>query len=233
MVVHTWGRCMPTLTQLTIDADGAIDANISDSDADLTFFDDCNDAPDGVSADFIELDAGLMDGNYDAWFSLTNVNSDLIGVNSLNIDIDVEVVGSVANDTVDLTCRIFDADNDTTGPLTDESATLGDQTDTTRVQRNVVFGNVTGNKAQWDTAHIRFRFIYDRVAGADSYNIRIYGCDVDGTYSVRSPSDRDKGAVQRADSNSNRLDKGAVEKNVVATAAGGQARLIFLTGEIE
>lgn len=30
-------------------------------------------------------------------------------------------------------------------------------------------------------------------------------------------SDRDKGAVQRADSNSNRQDKGAVEKHVAAS----------------
>ncbi len=175
---------MATLTQITLDADGTINANISDSDVDAAFFDDCNDAPDGVSSDYVELDAGLADGTYEMWFSLANVDADLDSMDTLNIDIDLEIVGSVDNDTVILTARIFDADNDTSNPLTAETATLGDQTDTTRVQRNVAFGTLAGTKAQWDTAHIRFSFLYDRVGGADSYNIRVYGMDIDGTYSL-------------------------------------------------
>ncbi len=189
-----------TLSTLTLDADGTINtAKISDSDADSTFFDDCNDVPDGVSVDFIELDSGLEDGTYEAWFRLTDVDSDFSSMSSLNIDVDVGVDGTVSNDTVVLTCRIFAADNDTTNPLTDESGTLATEVDTTRTQRNIVLAGLTGTKAQWNSAYIRFSFVYDKVGGPDSYTLRFYGCDLDGTYEIAAEdiSDQEQAAMQQ------------------------------------
>ncbi len=190
---------MPTLNQLTLDADGTIDtSNIIDSDTDGTYFDDCNDAPDGVSTDYIEHNAGLSDGTYTAWFSLTNVNSDFGRMDTLNIDVDLELIGISANDESTLQARIFDADNDTSNPLTAEIVTLGDESDETRVQRNVAFASLAGTKAQWDSAFIRFSFVYNRISGPDSFTLRFYGCDIDGTYSTLAPVWRDRVARFRA-----------------------------------
>ena len=170
---------MATLTQLTLDADGTIDAVIDDSDADSAFFDDCNDAPDGVSADYIQNDDSETSGV--AWFSLSGVNADFASMDALNIDVDVEAVG-FSNDSCTLTARIFDADNDTSNPLTDESGTLGSHTDSTRIQRNVKFSGLSGRKVQWDAAYIRFTWTYTKSGGPDNANLRIYGCDLDGNY---------------------------------------------------
>lgn len=176
---------MAILNQLTLSGDGTIDTtNIIDSDVDGTYFDDCNDAPDGVSTDYVEHNSALADGTYEMWYPLTNVNANFGGMLTFNIDVDVELIGSVTNDLVDLTVRIFDADNDTGNPLTDESATLGDETDTTRVQRNVSLTNFAGNKTQWDGAHARFSYAYDRVSGPDAFTLRLYGTDFDGTYEI-------------------------------------------------
>lgn len=204
---------MPSvLTQLTLDADGTIDAVIRDSDADSTFFDDCNDAPDGVSADFVENDDSETSG--EAWFSLTNVDSDFQTMRTLTIEADIQAAG-FSNDTCTLTCRVFNADNDTTTPLCDESALLGDDTDSTRVQRAFLLGGLTGSKTDWDAAFIRFTWTYNRVGGPDNANLQLFGCVLEGTYNPDFP-DRDKGAVQHFDPNLNRLDKGAVELNAPA-----------------
>ena len=177
---------MPTLTTLTLDADGTIDTtNIShNAGTGPPYNTHCNDTPDGGSSDFIEHNAGLVDGTFTAWFSLSDVDADFSSMNNLNIDVDLEVVGTVLNDTVTLTARIFAADNDTGNPLTDETITLGDQTDGTRVQRNVSFAGLTGSEAQWNAAHIRFSFTYDRVTSPDTYNLRLYGCDIDREYTA-------------------------------------------------
>jgi len=171
-----------TLTQLTLDADGTIDtANIEhDAGTGSPYFSHCNDAPDGLSADFVANDNGETSGT--ARFRLSNVNADFVSMTTLNIDVDLQAVG-FSNDTCTLTARIFDADDEVT-PLTDETATLGDHADGSRVQRNKTFGGLTGSKTQWDGAYIQFTWTYNKVSGPDNANLQLFGCDIDGTYSL-------------------------------------------------
>ena len=175
---------MATLNQLTLDADGTIDtANIDhDGGTGSPYFSHCNDTPDGVSTDFVQNDNGETSGK--ARFTLTNVNSDFGSMDSLNIDVDVQASG-FSNDTCTLTARIFDADDEVT-PLTDESGNLGTDADSTRVQRNVAFAGLTGSKAQWDGAYIQFAWTYAKVAGPDNANLQLFGCDIDGAYTIAS-----------------------------------------------
>ncbi len=177
---------MATLDQLTLDADGAIDtANIEhDGGTGSPYFSHCNDAPDGVSSDFVQNDDGEMSG--EAWFSLSNVNADFASMDTLNIDVDVQAVG-FSNDTCTLTARVFAADDDTANPLTAETGNLGTDADGSRVQRNVVFGTLAGTKAQWDAAHVRFTWTYNKTGGPDNANLQLFGCDIDGTYTVVAP----------------------------------------------
>lgn len=176
---------MATLTQLTLDADGTIDtANIEhDAGTGSPYVGHCNDAPDGVSSDWVGNDTGSKDGT--AWFSLSDVDSDFGSMDGLNIDVDVDATG-FGGDTLILTARIFAADNDTADPLTDESGNLGTEADTTRAQRNVEFAGLTGSKAQWNAAHIRFTWDYSQAAGPDGGQVRLYGCDIDGTYTIQA-----------------------------------------------
>lgn len=176
---------MTVLTQLTLDADGTKDTTNLSHDAGTgdPWVGHCNDDPTSSSSDFIQNNTGLADGNYVAWFSLSDVDSNFGSMDGLNIDVDVEVVGAVTNDTVTLTARIADGDGSGTF-LTDETASLGTELDAPRTQRNVLFSGLTGSKAQWNTAHIRFTWAYDRVSGPDSYSLRLYGCDIDGTYTI-------------------------------------------------
>ena len=110
---------MATLNQLTLDADGTIGSAIRhDAGTGAPFFSHCNDAPDGVSTDFVENDDS--ETSDEAWFRLTDVNADFGSMDTLNIDADVLATG-FSNDTCTLTARIFDADNDVTNPLTNES----------------------------------------------------------------------------------------------------------------
>ena len=174
---------MPTLDQLTLDADGFIDtANIEhDAGTGAPYVGHCNDTPDGGSSDWVGNDQGEKTGV--AWFSLSNVNADFGSMDSLNIDVDVDAI-SVSDDTVTLTCRVFDADNDVTNPLTDESGNLGTEVDTTRTQRNVGFAGLAGNQAQWNAAHIRFTWTYSKTGAGDNLQVRLFGCDIDGVYTV-------------------------------------------------
>ncbi len=178
---------MATLTRLTLDADGTIDtANIEhDGGTGSPYFSHCNDAPDGVSSDFVQNDDGETSGF--AWFSLSNVNADFGSMATLNIDVDVQAVG-FSNDTCTLTARVFAADDDTANPLTAETGNLGTDLDSSRVQRNVVFGTLAGTKAQWDAAHIRFTWTYAKSGGPDNANLQLFGCDIDGTYAVAAPA---------------------------------------------
>jgi len=174
---------MATLDQLTLDADGTIDTVNIEHDAGIgsPYVGHCNDAPDGVSADWVGNDTGEKTGT--AWFSLSDVNADFSSMDSLNIDVDVDATSS-SDDTCALTARIFDADNSTTNPLTDESGNLGTEADTTRAQRNVVFAGLAGTEAQWNAAHIRFTWTYAKTGAGDNLQVRLYGCDVDGTYTI-------------------------------------------------
>ena len=173
---------MATLTQLTLDADGTIAAEVRhDGGVGSPFFSHCNDAPDGVSADFVENDDS--ETTTTAWFSLGDVDADFGSMDTLNIDVDVQATG-FSDDTCTLTARIFDADNDVTNPLTDESGNLATEADSTRVQRNVGFAGLAGSEAQWNSAHIRFTWTYTKTAGPDHANLQIYGLDIDGTYTT-------------------------------------------------
>jgi hypothetical protein len=173
---------MATLTQLTLDADGTIGAVIRhDAGTGAPFFSHCNDAPNGLSIDYVENDDSESTGV--AWFSLSNVDADFGSMDTLNIDVDVQAVG-FNNDTCALTARIFAANNDTGNPLTNETGNLGTQADIIRTQRNVTFAGLAGSKAQWDAAYIRFTWTYNQVTGPDNASLRIYGCDIDGTYTA-------------------------------------------------
>ena len=176
---------MATLTQLTLDADGTIDtANIEhDAGTGSPYVGHCNDAPDGLSSDWVGNDTDEASGT--AWFSLDDVDADFGSMATLNIDVDVDSTGFV-NDTCTLTARIFDADNDISNPLTDESGNLATEADSTRIQRNVSFAGLAGSKAQWDAAHIRFTWTYNQVTSPDNAQVRLYGCDIDGTYNAEA-----------------------------------------------
>lgn len=171
---------MATLTQLTLDADGTISAAIAAWDGGAVFFSECNDVPDGGSSTYVQNDNTETSGT--AWFSLSNVDADFGSMDTLNIDVDVWAETAVSNDTITLTARIYDADNDTTNPLTAETGNLATDADTTRTQRNVSFASLAGNNTQWDAAYIRFTWTYTKTAGPDNANLRLYGLDIDGTY---------------------------------------------------
>ncbi len=177
---------MATLTQLTLDADGTIDTvNINhDAGTGSPYFSHCNDAPDGLSSDFVQNNDGETSGT--AWFSLSDVDVDFVSMLTLNIDVDVQAIEFV-NDTCTLTARIADGDASATF-LTDETGNLGTDADGTRVQLNVSFAGLTGSKAQWNTAHIRFTWTYSQVTSPDNANLQIFGCDIDGTYDNVAPS---------------------------------------------
>jgi len=176
-----------TLTQLTLDADGTIGSIITiGGGGSAPYYAHCNDAPDGLSSDFIRNDASETTG--EAWFSLTNVDADFSSMDTLDIDVDVQVGAGFSDDSCDITARIYDADNDTTNPLTAETATLGSDADTSRTQRNVSFSALAGTKAQWDAAYIRFTWTYSKSGSPDNGTLRFYGCDIDGTYTASGGS---------------------------------------------
>ena len=171
--------------QLTLDADGVIGLNtVHDAGTGTPYVSHCNDTPDGGSGDWVGNDQAEKNTTY--WVSLSDVNTDFGSIDSLNIDVDLDAVddGS-SDDSCTLTAQIFDADNDVTNALTDAQQ-VGDDTDGTRVQRNLVFGSLTGSKAQWNAAHIRFTWDYTKAGAGDNVQIRLYGCDIDGTYTVAS-----------------------------------------------
>ena len=171
---------MATLTQITLDADGTIAAVIEhDAGTGAPFFSHCNDAPNGVSTDWVGNDQSETTG--EAWFRLSDVDADFDSMDTLNIDVDVRADG-FSNDTCTLTARIYDANNDTTNPLTNETGNLGTQADSTRTQRNVAFAGLAGTKTQWNSAYIRFTWTYTKQAGPDNGQLKLFGCDIDGTY---------------------------------------------------
>ena len=52
--------------------------------------------------------------------------------------------------------------------------------DGTSVLKNVTFSSLTGTKAQWNSAHVRFS--WSNLAGFGQAEIN--GCDFDGTYTA-------------------------------------------------
>jgi len=177
---------MATLTQLVLDGDGTIDtSNLShDAGTGSPWYTHCNDAPDGGSSDFVQCNGSLISGSYIAWFSLSDVDADFESMLTLNIDCDIIASGFV-NDSCNLNARIADGDDSTTW-LTDQ-VTLGSQSVTTRDQRNRTFGSLTGTKAQWNTAHLRLTWFYTKQTSPDpAASLRIFGLDIDGTYTAAS-----------------------------------------------
>jgi len=177
------------LSQITLDADGTINTAEIEHDAGTgsPYFTHANDANDGLSSDYV-FNALDSDGTFVAWFSLADIDADLDIMASLILGIDTIATG-FTNDTCTLTARIFDADNDVTNPLTDETAAIIDESNTTRSQQLIEFNTLAGTKAQWDAAHIRFTWIYDRITSPDGGELRIHGCELDGFYVAAVASD--------------------------------------------
>ncbi len=176
---------MAVLTQLTLNGDGTIGSStLHDAGTGTPFNTHCNDAPDGVSGDWVANDQSESDTT--AYFTLSDVNSDFGSMATLNIDVDLDAIddGS-SNDACILTAQIFDAEGG--NPLTDVQQ-VGDETDGTRVQRQLAFGSLTGNKTQWNAALILFTWDYTKVAAGDDVQLRLYGCDIDGTYTAAAPN---------------------------------------------
>lgn len=174
---------MATLTQLTLAADGTIGANtLHDAGTGTPFVGHCNDLAADVSADWVANDQ--LETTTTAYFTLTNVDADFGNMDTLNIDVDVDAIddGS-SDDTLSLTAQIFDAEG---GNALSSSHEIGSHADTTRLRRNVVFtaGSLTGNKTQWDSAVILFTWTYVKNAAPDNVQVRLYGCDIDGTYTA-------------------------------------------------
>ena len=175
---------MATLTQLTLDADGTLDTtNLShDAGTGTPWYSHCNDAPDGASADYVTCNGSLTSATYSSWFRLSDVDADFGSMDTLNIDVDVFATG-FSNDTCNLTAQI--ADGDASATFLTSEVTIGSEADTTRTQRNVAFGSLTGTKAQWNTAHIRISWVYTKKTSPDaSASLRILGMDIDGTYTA-------------------------------------------------
>lgn len=171
---------MATLNQLTVDGDGTIGSTVRhDAGTGTPFFTHLNDAPDGVSSDYVENDDS--ESSADSWWTLTDVNADFGSMDTLNIDIDVEAT-EFDNDTCTLTAQIFDADNG--GNQLTANVQVASDADAPRLQRNLIFSSLTGSKAQWGTAHLRLNWVYSKTAGPDNANIRVYGVDIDGTYTA-------------------------------------------------
>jgi len=173
---------MATLTQLTLVADGTIGANVvHDAGTGTPFVGHCNDLAAAVSADWVAND--VNETSTTAYFTLSNVNADFSdgGMLTLNIDVDVDAIddGS-SNDTCSLTAQIFDGEGG--NPLTN-SHEVGSEVDGTRLRRNVdMSAGLTGTKAQWDSAVILFTWTYVKPGSPDNVQVRLYGCDIDGTY---------------------------------------------------
>ena len=170
---------MATLSTLTLTADGTVDStNLAAVGIGTGFWDRCNSTPDGGSSSYVH-NISSVTATWTAWFALTNVDADFSSMLTLNIDVDVLATG-FSNDTCTLQARIADGDASTTWLTAD--ATVGSEADTTRTQRNVSFGELTGIKSQWDAAHIQFSWNYTKVSGPDNASLRLFGLDIDGTY---------------------------------------------------
>ena len=174
---------MATLDTLTGTADGTLDTTNLEHDAGTgtPYFSHFNDAPDGLSSDWISTAGSRSDGTYVTWVQLSDVNADFGSMDSIDVEFDIEASGFV-NDTCTLTARVADSDGGTTW-LTDESTAIADESETTRTQSLVTFTGQTGSKAQWNSAYIRFSWAYNRVTSADpSAALKLFGFELNGDY---------------------------------------------------
>lgn len=174
---------MATLTTLTLDGDGAIDATIQhDSGTGSPFYTHCNDDPDSSSADFVENDGSP--GTHTARFTLTNVDSDFGSMDTFQIRVDRDgdfVIGQTAI----INARIFSGAGSST-PLTDK-VKIVDATDSRSVA-NISFTGLTGTKSQWDDAQVEFEWENVSLNGE---RLQLFGCDFDGTYTEAAPAGPD------------------------------------------
>ena len=182
---------MATLTAKTWTGDGTIDAVIIESTTDTSFFDDCNQAPDGGSSSYISNDTSETTGYVN--FTFDNMPSDFAHMDTLSVTLDGAAF-NFSNDTCGIRCRIFTADNGGGSPLTDLCTQVIDHTDTTRAQNTIAFtGVVVGaGKSDWDNAYFRMGWIYSKIGSPDNGQIRIYGGELTGTYTVASPADESR-----------------------------------------
>jgi hypothetical protein len=173
---------LPDLTAITFDADDYA-ASGDNSDADGAYYDDCNDAPDGLSSDWISNDGAGNDT--EIWLRLENVDSDFDSMSTFLVDVDVYAF-DFTNDTCPLTMQVFDsARGGTENALTDQKE-VASTADSTRTQRQVSFGSLTGTKTQWDNAHVKLVWDYTKVQSWDFGRVRLYGTEFTGTYSTAS-----------------------------------------------
>ena len=103
------GAAPSVLSQITLDADGTIAAEVTNDDASgAPFFSHGNQAPDGGSATWFGNDA--TETTTTAWMSLEDLDADFESMLTLNMDVDVQITAP-GNDTLTLVAQIFDADN--------------------------------------------------------------------------------------------------------------------------
>jgi len=175
---------MATLTTLTLDGDGVIDGTIMHDDItspryDPPFYTHCNDDPDSSSFDYVANEGSP--GTMTARFTLTNVDADFDSMDTFQIRVDREG-GFVPGATAVINARVYSGTGTGT-PLTD-SQQVASFTDLRSVA-TVVFGSLTGTKAQWDDAEVAFEW---QNVSTNGEIIKIYGCDFDGTYTESAPA---------------------------------------------
>lgn len=165
---------------LTVDGDtGPLSASLRhDSGMGGDYYTHCDDDPEASSADYVENNDTSTGG--DIHFTLSDVPSDFDEMLRCGIVVDVWSETAVTDDELTITARIFDSVGG--NALTDESIAFATEEDTTRITRNIEFENLTGTKAQWNSAVINFTWDYTTTSSADNANIRLYGCKVTGLY---------------------------------------------------
>jgi hypothetical protein len=175
--------------RLVLDADGTLDTTNLDHDAGTgtPYYTHMSDSPDGASTDWV-ANTLYNTGTYYNWASLENVPTDFGSMDAVTVTVDGVLSGTVSNDTVAFSCRIYDADNSTTTPLAGDSGTILDETNTTRLTARATMATPSGTKTAWDGAYIRFAWAYAKSAGPDNIDLRIHGLVIDCEYTASSGS---------------------------------------------
>lgn len=177
-----------TLSTLTFDADGTIGVNTRhDAGTGSPFYTHCNESPTGSPTSTTYVENDTSETSTTANFSLTDVDSDFSDMLTLSITVDVLAQG-FGDDTCALTVQIFDADSG--GNALTGSVQIATQADTTRTVRTVAFTGIPGSpaatKAQWNSAYARFTWTYVKNTGPDNATVRLYACEINGTYTAGS-----------------------------------------------
>lgn len=181
------GTSGQTLTTLRPNGNGTISSVITNEAGGAADYTDVEDDPDSSSTDGLQNDTSESSGT--ANVQLTATNSDFGSMDTLGVRVDVHAISAGGNDSIDLYAQVFSADNGGGTALTDE-VQVGSKADTTRTQRTVSFtaGSLTGSKTDWDGAYLRLRWNYTKPGGPDNNQLRIYGVEMDGTYTTAAPS---------------------------------------------